>query len=70
MIYGYNICDSCKQGLRLFTAQTIKRYHRSDPGGFRGEIRRRMEYVEKDYIRKKIKLLDVMEKIERIEKNK
>ena len=62
-LYNYPICDSCKSKLKLFTAATIKKYYDKDPEGFSKEIQRRLDFIEIDYINKKIKLLSVKEKL-------
>ncbi len=60
-MYGYTICDSCKSELRLFTDKTIKKYVSDNPS-FDKEIAERLVILDKDYIRKKIKLLHVQER--------
>ena len=62
-LYNYPICDSCKSKLKLFTEATIKKYYDKDPEGFSKEIQRRLDLIEIDYINKKIKLLNVKEKL-------
>lgn len=61
--HGYSICGSCKSKLKLFTDETIKKYHTKDPEGFTKEIQRRMEFLDKDYIKKRLKLLHIQEQI-------
>ena len=63
LLHGYVICDGCKNNLRLFSEETVKK-QMSKYKGYEKEIKRRLEYIEKDYIKKKIKLLDVLEKIQ------
>ena len=62
-LYNYPICDSCKSKLKLFTEATVKKYYDKDPEGFSKEIQRRLDFIEIDYINKKIKLLSVKEKL-------
>ena len=57
--FGYVICEECKSKLRLFTESTIEGHLEKDPVGFPKEINRRLEWLDKDYIKKKIKLLHV-----------
>jgi len=62
-LFNYPICNSCKSKLKLFTEATIKKYYDKDPEGFAKEIQRRLDFIEIDYINKKIKLLSVKEKL-------
>lgn len=65
-IYGYPICNSCKSKLKLFSEDTIKKYYLKNPEKFSKEIQRRLEFIENDYIKKKIKLLHVKEQLKNI----
>ncbi len=62
-MYGYSICDSCKSKLRLFTNDTIKKYNSENPENFPKEIQRRLDFLDKDYIKKRIKLLHIQEQL-------
>jgi len=62
-LFNYPICDSCKSKLKLLTEVTIKKHYSKNPEEFSKEIQRRLDFIEKDYINKKIKLLYVKEKI-------
>ncbi len=62
-LHGYMICDSCKSKLRLFTNATIKKYYSENPEDFSTEIQRRLDFLDKDYIKKRIKLLHVQEQL-------
>ncbi|WP_299217310.1 hypothetical protein [uncultured Aquimarina sp.] len=62
-MYGYAICDSCKSKLRLFTKDTIKRYYSENPESFPEEIQRRLDVLDKDYIKKRMKLLHIQEQL-------
>lgn len=64
-MYGYIICDSCKTALRLYKKNTIEKYYSSDPARFEQDIQDRLIKVEKDYIKKRIKLLHVQEQLDR-----
>ncbi|RAJ11507.1 hypothetical protein [Arenibacter echinorum] len=59
-MYGYSICDSCRSKLRLFTKDTIKKYS-ENPENFPKEIQRRLDFLDKNYIKKRIKLLHIQE---------
>ena len=69
-MYGYFVCQQCKSKLGLFRDETIKKYVLSDKFGskasFVKEIQRRLDFVDKDYIRKRIKLLHVQERLKKI----
>jgi hypothetical protein len=62
-MFNYPICDSCKSKLKFFTEATIKKHYFKNPEEFSKEIQRRLDYIEKDYINKKIKLLYVQEQL-------
>ncbi len=64
--YGYFICDPCKSNLRLFTDKTIQKYNTKNPKKFSKEIQDRLVLLEKDYIKKKIKLLHTQEQLKLI----
>ncbi|PWL38945.1 hypothetical protein DKG77_12005 [Flagellimonas aquimarina] len=62
-LYGYIICDTCKTKLRLFTPETIEKYNSKDSEGFRKEIQRRLDYLDKEYVKKRIKLLHIQDQL-------
>jgi len=66
-LHGYIICDDCKNSLRLFTDKTVKKYmaqYEADKDKtYKEEIKYRLDFIDKDHIKKKIKLLDILEKI-------
>jgi len=62
-LFNYPICDSCKSKLKLFTEQTIKKHYLKNPEEFSKEIQRRLDFIEIDYINKKIRLLHVKEQL-------
>ncbi|RDY59440.1 hypothetical protein [Flagellimonas nanhaiensis] len=57
--FGFIICEKCKSKLRLFTEGTVQGYLEKDPIGFPKDIDRRLELLDKDYVKKKIKLLHI-----------
>ena len=65
-MFGYTICDSCKSGLRLFSMKTIQKHYAKDPAKFSADMDHRLEFLEKDYIKKKLKLLHVKEQLKKI----
>lgn len=69
-LHGYIICDECKTGLRLFSEKSVKKYmtqyHNEKYKTYEEEIKYRLDFIEKDHIKKEIKLLDILDKIVRI----
>lgn len=71
VMFDYTICESCKSKLGLFTEATIARHistyqTSSKQISYEAEIMRRLDYIEKDYIKKKLKLLYILEKIKEL----
>lgn len=71
LLYGTPICNSCKSDLRLFTDDTIIRqqreYKASDKyASYRDEISDRLKILELDYLKKRIKLLHVLERLDNL----
>ena len=73
ILYGYTICKDCKSRLGLFQDQTVKKHHASfenaralDPSqpSYEEDIRFRLDFIKKDYIAKKIKLLHILESLQ------
>ncbi len=67
-LYGYTICDACKAKLGLFTNETIQKhvalYEKSQKKrSYEQEIRYRLDYIEKDFIKKQIKLLHIQNRL-------
>ena len=67
--YEIMICAACEQDLRLFTDETIARqkaeYKPSEKyAAYGDEIADRLVFLEKDYLKKKIKLLHVLERLD------
>lgn len=61
---GYTICDSCKKGLRLFTEKTVAKYvNKYSKLTYENDIKDRLVSMENVYIKQRIKLLDILEKI-------
>jgi hypothetical protein len=67
-MYGYLICEKCKSKLGLFTDDTIKRntqeFMDSSRHSYLDEINRRLDIMDKDYIKKRIKLLHIKDRLE------
>lgn len=67
-MYGIPICNSCKSGLRLFSEETINRQSKEYKSSkkyadYKSEISDRLVILEKDYTKKKIKLLYILEQL-------
>ena len=70
-MYGYIICDSCKAKLGLFTDETIKKHiilYKSPlkRRTYEEEINYRLDFINKDYIKKRIKLLHIQERLKHV----
>ena len=70
-LYGMQICSFCESDLRLFTDETItrqkKEYRNSDRyASYEEEISDRLVLMEKDYLKKRIKLLHILERLEHL----
>jgi hypothetical protein len=70
-MFGYAICDSCKSALGLFTDETIKKHIAkyetpTSKRSYKEEIDYRLDFIEKDFIKKKIKLLEIKARLENI----
>lgn len=66
--HGYFICNSCKSKLKLFTDASIRKYISRNPS-FEKEITKRLDYLDMDYIKKRIKLLNIKERINIVKKD-
>ena len=66
-LFGYDVCDTCKSELRLFSSDTIKkhtvRFQKTEDISYQTEISNKLKKVELTYIKAKIKLLDIQEKL-------
>ncbi len=63
--HGYIICNSCKKKLRLFTDETVRKYvMKFTKSKYEKEIRNKLISLEKNTIKQKIKLLDILTKLE------
>jgi hypothetical protein len=73
--FGIAICTLCEAELRLFTDDTIlrqnKEYKSSDKyASYPDEIADRLQLLEKDFLKKKIKLSHILERIDTIKLTK
>ena len=70
-LYGIPICNSCESDLRLFTDDTIIRQKREYKGSdnyasYQDEISGRLILLERDYLKKRIKLLHILERLDNL----
>jgi hypothetical protein len=69
--YGYVICDSCTKKLGLSTDKAIQRYvaiyKKTKKHSFKQEVRDRLVFIEKEYAKKRIKLLHIQERLKGLE---
>lgn len=72
-LFGYSVCDQCEKELRLFQDKTIQQHLakysillKQDPKHitYEKEIQRRLDFIDKDYISKRIKLLHVLDRLQ------
>jgi len=72
VLFGYTLCLDCRANLKLFTDKTIERHalqfkeaKRQDPEHltYEEEMRYRLDFIHKDYISKRIKLLHILSKL-------
>ena len=65
-LYGFIICDSCKKELRLFTDKTIEKHIKKyTHKGYEKDVKEKLSLLENVYLKKKIKLLDILTKLEK-----
>lgn len=69
---GYAVCDACKSKLGLYSDETInkhlERYRTSGNNyDYEDEVNERLELLEIDYIRKRLKLLHIQQRIQQLE---
>lgn len=61
-LYGYTICETCKSRIGLFKSDTIDRHVASyKKGVYKEEVDSRLTLMEKQYIKKRIKLLHIQD---------
>lgn len=68
ILYGVAICKSCVTDLRLFTDDTIARqdaeYRPSEKyNSLKAEVIDRLVIMEKDYLKKRLKLLHMLDRL-------
>ena len=71
-LYGIPVCNACKAELRLFSDNTILRQARDYRGfdayaSYHNEVFDRLQLLEVDYLKKRIKLLHILDRLEALE---
>jgi DNA-directed RNA polymerase subunit RPC12/RpoP len=66
-LYDYPICSACESQIALMADETIKKHFSHNPS-FENEAKFKLDYLEKDYIRKKIKLLHILDRLKYLKK--
>ncbi len=65
-LYRFIVCDSCKKELRLFTPKTINKHiEKFSKEGYELGVKEKLDALEMEYIKKKIKLLDILDKLKK-----
>ena len=72
MLYGYAVCKSCASKLLHHKDDTIKKWiddfkPTKEHTTFAEDIQARLDFIEKDYIKKKIKLLNIQDRLEHLQ---
>ena len=66
-LYGHDFCDRCKSKLGLHSDKTILKnaesYDQSKPISYEDEVVRRLQIMEKDVVKQKVKLLHILERL-------
>lgn len=63
-LYGFTVCDACKNELRLFKDETINRHIKKyTKPEYKKNVQQKLTKLESEYVKKKIKLLDILTKI-------
>ena len=70
-LYGYKICQACAKRLTNNKDETIKKWiaefkPTAESSTFAEDIQFRLDFVEKDYIKSKIKLLSIQDRLKEL----
>lgn len=70
-IYSYNICSKCESTLGLFSDKTIIKHIETgiyeSKKAYIQEIDRRLKIMKQDYIKKRIKLLHISDRLGKVD---
>lgn len=65
-LFDYYVCTDCEKKLGLLSEKTIDRHndpYKKKDKSFEDEIKYRLDFIEKDYVKKRIKLLHILSKL-------
>ena len=66
--YGYPVCQECINDLGLLSDKTIAKhielYNSTKKHSYSAEIKNRLDFIEKDCIKKKIKLNHILDRLQ------
>ena len=66
-LYGYYFCDRCQSKLGLHSDKTILKnaalYDQSKPISYEDEVVNRLQFMEQDFVKRKVKLLHILERL-------
>lgn len=65
-LFDYYVCTDCEKKLGLLSEKTISRHndsYKKKNKSFEDEIKYRLDFIEKDYVKKRIKLLHIRSKL-------
>ena len=69
-LYGYFFCARCQTKLGLHTDKTILKnagkYAQSKPHSYEVEVMQRLQCMEQDFIKKKVKLLHILSRLDEL----
>jgi hypothetical protein len=65
VVFDFPVCPPCEAKLRLMTVSTVER-HRFGKVDFEAEVQTKLGGLEQDYVRKKIKLLHILDVLRRM----
>ncbi len=70
-LYGYPFCRRCQTQLNLFTDATISKhvslYEASKPNSYEAEVLARLQAIEKNFGKQKVKLLHILDRLSELE---
>ena len=70
-LYDYHFCAECESSLKLHSKETILKNSKScnlpEPFTYGDEVAERLQTMEKDFIKKKVKLLHILERLRELE---
>lgn len=72
-VYGFDFCSLCRSQLGLHTDKTIQKnaslYRQAKSVAYEVEVLNRLHSMEKDYIKKRVKLLHILARLDELDRN-